>query len=64
LHVQPEDALFVGDSPYDDIQGAKAAGIDIAWVNAEGSFLPDDIPEPEYVIRAIPELAAILFRER
>lgn len=63
LDVQPEEALFVGDSPHDDIQGAKATGMDIAWVNAEGISLPDDIPEPDYVIRAIPELQGILFRE-
>lgn len=62
LGVQPEEALFVGDSPHDDIQGAKATGMDIAWVNAEGGSLPDDVPPPDYVIRAIPELQAVLFR--
>lgn len=64
LNVQPEEALFVGDSPHDDIQGAKATGIDIAWVNAEGGSLPDGIPTPDYVIRAIPDLQTVLFREQ
>jgi FMN phosphatase YigB (HAD superfamily) len=61
LGVQPEEALFVGDSPHDDIQGAKATGMDIAWVNAEGDSLPDNVSEPDYVIRAIPELQGIRY---
>lgn len=62
LGVQPQDALFVGDSPHDDIVGAKSVGMDIAWVNAGGAVLPDNMPTPEYTIRAIPELQDLLFK--
>ncbi len=61
LGVDPQEALFVGDSPQDDIVGAKTVGMDVAWVNAAGATLPEGIPEPDYIIRAIPELARVLF---
>ena len=61
LGVAPQEALFVGDSVEDDIVGATRVGMDIAWVNARGTGLPARIPDPDYAIRAIPELAAVLF---
>ena len=60
LRVDPKDALYVGDSVTDDIVGAKGAGLDIAWVNARATPLPDGCPAPDYVIVAITELAEIL----
>jgi FMN phosphatase YigB (HAD superfamily) len=61
LGVAPEEALFVGDSVEDDIVGANGVGMDIAWVNARGAELPAGVPDPDYAVRAIPGLAAVLF---
>ena len=61
LQVAPQSALFVGDSPHDDVIGAQQAGMDIAWINASGAELPAHCPRPQYTIRAIPELASLLF---
>jgi HAD superfamily hydrolase (TIGR01549 family) len=61
LGVSPREALFVGDSPQDDIVGAKTVGMDMAWVNVSSASLPDGVPEPDYIIRAIPELGKVLF---
>lgn len=61
LNVGAQDALFVGDSLQDDVIGAKGAGLDIAWVNAQAAALPEGIPAPDYTIRAIPELESVLF---
>ena len=60
LAVSPQDALFVGDSPHDDILGARGVGMDIAWVNAQENTLPEEIPAPDYTVRAIPELQHVL----
>lgn len=60
LGVRPEAALFIGDSVEDDLLGATAAGLDVAWVNARRAELPDDAPEPRYEVGAIPELEALL----
>lgn len=61
LEVEPQDALFVGDSPQDDIIGAKGIKMDVAWVNARGIDLPAAVPPPEYVVQALPQLKSILF---
>ena len=61
IGVDPAEALFVGDSPEDDIVGAKMMGMDIAWVNAQDAELPPGTPPPDYRISAIPDLRAILF---
>ncbi len=61
LGAEPREALFVGDSPSDDIIGAQGVGMDTAWVNAAGAELPPGIPAPDHVVRAIPELQDILF---
>jgi FMN phosphatase YigB (HAD superfamily) len=63
MAIQPHEALFVGDSPHDDVVGAKGVGMDVAWVNAQNIELPEAVPAPEYVVRAIPELNSILFAE-
>jgi HAD superfamily hydrolase (TIGR01549 family) len=62
LDVSPEDALYVGDSVSDDIVGAKGAGIDIAWVNAHDTPLPEESETPNYVVKSIPDLASILLK--
>jgi len=60
LGVEARDALFVGDSPVDDIVGAKGVGMDVAWVNASAVDLAQGIPMPDYIVRAIPELQHLL----
>jgi FMN phosphatase YigB (HAD superfamily) len=60
LGVESREALFVGDSPFDDIVGAKGVGMDVAWVNAAAADLADGVPAPDYIVRAIPELQHIL----
>ena len=61
LNVTPESALFVGDSPTDDVIGARQVGMDMAWVNASEAELPGGCPSPQYTIQSIPELASVLF---
>ncbi|MGE0823179.1 MAG: HAD family hydrolase [Candidatus Binatia bacterium] len=61
LDVAPDEALFVGDSPHDDIRGAQGVGMDIAWINAANVILPKEIPPPTYVVRELAELRQVLF---
>jgi HAD superfamily hydrolase (TIGR01509 family) len=61
LGVKPEEALFIGDSPFEDVAGAKGVGMDAVWVNAHDQPLPRGIPVPDYAVRSIPELELLLF---
>ena len=60
LGVGPGDALFVGDSPADDVAGAQGVGMDVAWVNARGETLPAGLASPTREITAITALADLL----
>jgi HAD superfamily hydrolase (TIGR01549 family) len=62
LGIGPRDALFVGDRADIDILGAKAVGMDAAWLNPAGEPLPPGIPAPDYEIKTLAELDPILAR--
>jgi FMN phosphatase YigB (HAD superfamily) len=51
--------LFVGDSLADDVAGAEAIGLDVAWLNREDAPLPEG-PRPTYVLHALEEVEALL----
>jgi HAD superfamily hydrolase (TIGR01549 family) len=58
LRAAPAEALFVGDTPADDVVGAQAAGIDVAWLNRDGAEPCQ--PEPTYTLRMLTELRELL----
>lgn len=60
LGLMPDEALMVGDTFAEDIVGARAAGVDAVWIDAAGKGVPDTAERPRFVIRAFPELGAIL----
>lgn len=60
LGVEAGEALFVGDSPSDDLAGAAACGLTTAWINPRGRPLPEGIPEPDYIIGSLAELPGAL----
>jgi putative hydrolase of the HAD superfamily len=62
LAVPPDEALFVGDSPENDLRGAAQAGMPAIWVNRYGATLPPDIPQPIAVVDGLRDLAAIIHR--
>jgi 2-haloalkanoic acid dehalogenase type II len=60
LGVKPDDVLHVGDSDVDDVKGAKAAGMRVAWVNRDGRRRRPDVPPPDFEIRDLTELPGLL----
>lgn len=60
LGVQPERVWHIGDNLLTDVAGAKAAGITAVWLNRSGAALPDGPPQPDYEVRSLRELAALL----
>jgi len=56
LALEPHEVLFVGDTPREDVLGAKRAGIPVAWIDKNHQPLPEGIPEPEITIRDLIEL--------
>ena len=58
LAGRADEALYVGDTAADDIAGAQAAGIDVAWLNRRDEAPPD--PPPTYTLRQLTDLRDIL----
>ena len=58
--VGAAEALFVGDRVDIDVAGAHGVGMEAAWVNKEAAALPPGIRPPDFEIRDLGELAAIL----
>ena len=60
LGVAPHEVLHVGDSDVDDVSGAKAAGLQVAWVNRDGRRRRPDVPAPDFEIADLTGLLPLL----
>ena len=60
LGLAPEEVLFVGDTPRDDIWGANQVGIPTAWIRKGSAGLPEGIPEPRFIIDELSDLPKLL----
>lgn len=60
MGLQPEEIMYVGDSQFADVLGAKHAGLRVAWLNPEGRQLPEGVPQPDFDLRSLAELPDIL----
>jgi FMN phosphatase YigB (HAD superfamily) len=60
LGLAAAEVLFVGDTWREDVAGARAAGVDVAWVDRHGTGVPAGDPPPRAVLRALPEVHALL----
>ncbi len=60
LGVEPENVWHVGDNLRTDVAGAKAASLTAVWLNRGGVPWKEGDPKPDYEIRSLTELAALL----
>lgn len=60
LEISPGEALLVGDNFKADVAGAKGVGIDAVWLSNKNHAPEDLCPEPDYIIRALPDIRDIL----
>jgi len=60
LGATPDHTLFIGDSFTDDVVGAKAAGLAVAWINADAEMAPTQEPRADYIIAALADLEELL----
>jgi len=63
INVAPSEAIFVGDSLTADVKGAKGVGMRAIWRMHDGSSTQPDISaQPDYIIRSLDEIPALLTR--
>ncbi len=62
LHVQPEEAVYIGDSPIEDIQGAKDAGLKTVFAPSQFNTLKDlyeSHQKPDYIAQDLASISKI-----
>ena len=64
MAVDPREALYVGDNPYDDVLGAKSVGMSAAWVNRSGIVYDPRFPKPDYEVSSLGQLISALENHR
>lgn len=60
LGQEPQDVLFAGDAPREDVAGPRRALMRAAWVNPRGERFPEAMPAPDLVVTDLAELADAL----
>jgi putative hydrolase of the HAD superfamily len=60
LRLDAAEVLFVGDTPREDVAGPQHVGMRTAWISKGAAGMPEGIPQPDFTIRDLSELPAIL----
>lgn len=59
LGLAPKGALFVGDHPETDVEGARRCGMAVAWISRDRVW-PTGLEAPDVVLSHVSSLAAVL----
>lgn len=59
MGCRPEEAVYVGDNPINDVDGARRAGMIPVWINSVGVW-PEEIAPTPYTIQSIGEIPELL----
>lgn len=62
LDADPAECVYVGDKQFEDVKGARSAGMSAVWINRRGEPLNPELPTPDAEIRNLLELPEILER--
>lgn len=62
MAVAPAECVYVGDKQFEDVQGARNAGMASVWINRAKTPANPSLPAPDAEIRSLLELPAVLER--
>lgn len=60
LHILPEECLFIGDHPVNDVEGAVKAGIPAIWMKVNQPWTDHISAKPLHAIQHLSELLELL----
>ena len=60
LGIAPNELMYVGDHPKNDVDASRRAGYTPVWVRTIGKWLFDDIEKCEYQVDTVAELPEII----
>ena len=59
IGVGVEQAIFVGDHPVNDVDGARRVGIRTVWIHRDREW-PSELPPPDHVIGHVAEVVDLV----
>lgn len=62
LDVSPQEAVYVGDRQYEDVQGASKAGMRAIWLNRDRVALDPNLPSPDHHVESLLEIPTLVDR--
>ena len=62
LQADPGECVYVGDKQFEDVKGARGAGMSVVWINRRAEPINPDLPAPDAEVRDLLELPAVLDR--
>jgi 2-haloalkanoic acid dehalogenase type II len=60
LGIAAEEAVYVGDRQYEDVQGAILAGMRAVWINRNDTALDPKLPAPDHQVKSLLEIPRII----
>lgn len=60
IGIEPQNLLFVGDNPLNDVEGSRNAGYIPVWVKTIGHWYFDDIKRCEFEVETVAEIPEIV----
>ncbi len=60
LNIPPQELMYVGDNPVNDVEGSRNAGYIPVWVKTTGYWCFDDVPHAEYEVETVEEIPALV----
>lgn len=60
LGLNPEECIYVGDHPINDIQGASKVGMETIWIKVNQPWIESIEAKPLYQISTLSELLGLL----
>ena len=62
LRVDPAECVYVGDKQFEDVMGARGAGMSAVWINRSHAPMNPDLPTPDGEIHDLLQLPSALQR--
>jgi 2-haloalkanoic acid dehalogenase type II len=60
LGVQPAEAVYIGDTPINDVEGSRRAGLRPVWLNRRGVAWPEALDPPDLVAESLDDVLKLL----
>lgn len=60
LCLKPQEMLYIGDNPLNDVEGSRLAGYIPVWVKTTGTWVFPDIEKPELQVETVKEIPDLI----